>query len=401
MPWTHRIHEQYGEAVRLGPNRLSFISPQAWKDIYGHRTGGKKSNPKDVKFYTPEPNGEPSIFAITADDEHSVVRRIFSAAFSDKALKQQEPLVRTYIDQLIQAMRSAAKTSHNSEIDIVRLLNFATFDIIGDLTFGEPLGLLQRSDYTPWVTAIFDGIKAGAFLNNIQEYAIGRFAIRFIPGLQEKRRAHFEHTAERVDRRLANGSTKPDFWNLILGSNKGKMTVPQMHSHGAVFMLAGTETTATLLSGLVYLLLENPDKMQKLVEEVRQIQSEEDLTFENLARMPYLAACLQEGFRCYPPVAVGLPRVTPPGGNAICGKWVPENVRVSHLLPPPTSSHLLIRSQTRVAVPQWAAYHSRFNFQRPNEFIPGRWLPGTGFDKDKKDIVQPFSVGPRNCLGKK
>ncbi|KAB2571025.1 Cytochrome P450 monooxygenase rdc4 [Lasiodiplodia theobromae] len=265
IPWTHRIHEKYGEAVRLGPNRLSFISPQAWKDIYGHRTGGKKSNPKDVKFYTPEPNGEPSIFAIAADDEHSVVRRIFSAAFSDKALKQQEPLVRTYIDQLIQAMRSAAETSQNSEIDIVRLLNFATFDIIGDLTFGEPLG---------------------AFINNMQEYAIGRFALGLIPALREKRKAHFDHTAERVDRRLANGSEKPDFWNLILGSNKGRMTVPQMHAHGAVFMLAGTETTATLLSGLVYLLLKNPDKMEKLVEEVRQIQSEEDLTKASAATHP-------------------------------------------------------------------------------------------------------------------
>ncbi|GME59427.1 Cytochrome P450 [Neofusicoccum parvum] len=351
IPWTHQIHEQYGEAVRLGPNRLSFVSPQAWKDIYGHRTGGKKPNPKDTAFYTLEPNGEASIFAIRAEEDHSSVRRIFSAAFSDKALRQQEPLIRTYVDKLISNMQGMAAKDPGAELDLVRLLNFVTFDIIGDLTFGEPLGLLENSEYSPWVAAIFNSLKAGDVIRNLNE--------------------------------LEKGSVKPDFWNLVLGSNKGKISVPQMHAHGASFMLAGTETTATILSGLIYLLLKNPDTMQKIVEEVRQVQTEEELTFENLARMKYLAACLQEAFRCYPPVSVGLPRVTPPGGNAICGKWVPEN-----------------RIQTRVSVPQWAASHSKFNFERPYEFIPERWLPGTGFDSDNKDIVQPFSIGPRNCLGK-
>ncbi|KAL1623007.1 hypothetical protein SLS56_008484 [Neofusicoccum ribis] len=376
-----RIHEQYGEAVRLGPSRLSFVSPQAWKDIYGHRTGGKKPNPKDTAFYTLEPNGEASIFAIRAEEDHSSVRRIFSAAFSDKALRQQEPLIRTHADKLISNMQGMAAKDPGAELDLVSLLNFVTFDMIGDLTFGEPLGLLENSEYSPWVAAIFNSLKAGDVIRNLNEYAIGRLVTRFIPVLEEQRRAHFEHTAERVNRRLEKGSVKPDFWNLVLGSNRGKISVPQMHAHGASFMLAGTETTATILSGLIYLLLKNPDTMQKIVEEVRQVQTEEELTFENLARMKYLAACLQEAFRCYPPVSVGLPRVTPPGGNAICGKWVPEN--------------------TRVSVSQWAASHSKFNFERPYEFIPERWLPGTGFDSDNKDIVQPFSIGPRNCFGKK
>lgn len=52
-------------------------------------------------------------------------------------------------------------------------------------------------------------------------------------------------------------------------------------------------------------------------------------------------------------------------------------------------------------VPQWAAYRSPLNFKDPDSFVPERWLPDGGYDSDRKEVLQPFSFGPRNCLGKK
>lgn len=52
-------------------------------------------------------------------------------------------------------------------------------------------------------------------------------------------------------------------------------------------------------------------------------------------------------------------------------------------------------------VSQYSAYHSPLNFRDPDSLIPERWLDGTGFEKDSKEVLQPFSFGPRNCLGKK
>jgi Cytochrome P450 len=59
--------------------------------------------------------------------------------------------------------------------------------------------------------------------------------------------------------------------------------------------------------------------------------------------------------------------------------------------------------QTSVGVFQLAAFQSSANFHDGESFVPERWLPDAPpeFSKDNKDVVQPFSTGPRNCLGKR
>lgn len=74
-----------------------------------------------------------------AQEEHTRVRRIFSPAFSERALKQQEPLFRKYVDQLVRYLDQTA----GDQINLCDLLNFTTFDMMGDLTFGQPLGLVS------------------------------------------------------------------------------------------------------------------------------------------------------------------------------------------------------------------------------------------------------------------
>jgi cytochrome P450 len=54
-----------------------------------------------------------------------------------------------------------------------------------------------------------------------------------------------------------------------------------------------------------------------------------------------------------------------------------------------------------MGVPHWAASHLSANFTRPDEYHPERWLGDPTFAGDKLEVVQPFMVGPRNCVGKK
>lgn len=58
--------------------------------------------------------------------------------------------------------------------------------------------------------------------------------------------------------------------------------------------------------------------------------------------------------------------------------------------------------QTIAACHHYASYRSSSNFTFPHAFLPERWLGlDSRFEQDKKDVLQPFSLGPRNCLGKK
>ncbi|KAF4539469.1 Cytochrome p450 protein [Lasiodiplodia theobromae] len=380
LPWVQDIHKKYGEIVRTGPNTLSYTNPEAWKDIYGHRTGGKKSNTKDRFYYPPDFNGRHAINGIANDEEHGRVRRIFSHAFSDKALKEQEQIFESYSDHLVANVRSGV----NDKLDIAKLFNCTTMDIMADLTFGEPLGLLDKSEYTPWVAAVFGWIKAADIFRITMEYPfLGLLAKYLTPkSLIEQRKLHFHHSSDRVDRRIERGSDRPDIWNFVLKQPEGRrLDIGDMHANASVFMLAGSETTATLLSGILYFLCKNPDKMKKLRDEVwGSFESDQELTIENLRRLTYMAACIDEALRLYPPLPIGPPREVHPDGNIICGRWVP--------------------GQTRVAVAQYTAYRSPLNFKDPESYIPERWLPNTGYENDRREVMQAFAYGPRNCIGK-
>ena len=97
-----------------------------------------------------------------------------------------------------------------------------------------------------------------------------------------------------------------------------------------VFLVAGSETTATLLSGAIFYLLQNPSCMDRLKREVREaFPNAEDITMRSVTssgKLPYMEAVLQESFRCYPPVPSTLPRITGAEGALIEGRYVPPGV---------------------------------------------------------------------------
>jgi averantin hydroxylase len=129
----HDLHQQYGSVVRVAPNELSYIDPQAVSTIY-------QSNPefpKDPLHLPPFHKGTaPGILA--ADKEHhSRYRRMLAQGFSDKGIRAQQPLITRHVEQL---MRKLDVRCDQDAVDICEWYNWATFDVIGDLAFGEPFG---------------------------------------------------------------------------------------------------------------------------------------------------------------------------------------------------------------------------------------------------------------------
>ena len=106
------------------------------------------------------------------------------------------------------------------------------------------------------------------------------------------------------------------------------MNFEEMVEHASVLIVAGSETTATTLSGVTYFLAMNPDKRTKLDEEIRSsFTSGHEMDLNNTRKLPYLQAVLNESLRLYPATSGALPRMTPKGApTVISGFEVPQDV---------------------------------------------------------------------------
>lgn len=385
--YHRQLHERYGTVVRVSPDELSFNDPQAWRDIYGHGSKGTRGSapPKHWGRYN-STSLETADLVAAQGEAHAKVRRIFLPAFSDRALKQQEPLFTKYVDNLVAVLRNGVQENPRQDFDMVRLYNYTTFDIMGDLTFGEPLNMLAESKYDPWVSVIFDSVKVANRLSLLKFYPLAQklFDLLADAKIQEFKRQHADYAAQRVTKRIQHGRATAgvDLWDLVLGQEDGKgLTRVEMDANASLFMIAGTETTATLLSGLTYLLLRNPEKLRNVVREVRgAFATSAEIGMEGIAALPYMNACIKEALRMYPPVPVGLPHLTPQEGSTICGEYIPAGITVT--------------------APHHAMYFSEKHFKDATSFVPERWTGDERYANDQRAAVQPFSVGSRDCLGK-
>jgi cytochrome P450 len=164
VPNFQRLHEQYGPVVRVAPNELSYISPEALKTIYGHRQPGEGFR-KNPAFFQPATNGVHSILT-SEGDAHSSVRRKILPAFSDKALAEQQDILQHFTGLLIRKLREKVEASESSEpVDMFEWYIWTTFDLIGDLAFGEPFNCLEAASFTEWVALVFNAFKTFAFVN--------------------------------------------------------------------------------------------------------------------------------------------------------------------------------------------------------------------------------------------
>lgn len=148
-------------------------------------------------------------------------------------------------------------------------------------------------------------------------------------------------------------------------------------------LVAGRDTTASLLSLLWFQLARRPDIWEKLQGEVDELNG--DLpTYQRLRDMKYLKYCTNETLRLFPSVPfvpkMALKDTTLPHGGGKDGK-----------------SPMFVAKGTRIQYSMWALHRNKVVYgEDADEFKPERWAdsslrPGWNF--------LPFGGGPRACLG--
>lgn len=253
------------------------------------------------------------------------------------------------------------------------------------MSFGENFGNLEKGDYDPVSGSVKQISKELTMMQMFKYWKIASIRQFFLPkGVQGARQANFGRAMAMVERRVQKDTDKKDFLHYILAANDEKgMSRDEINVNVFSLNIAGSESTATAMSGAVFFMLTNPETYQKVVSEVRtRYKSEDNITLASLNDLVYLDAVMTEVLRLYPPVSGTLPRVVPFNGETIDGRFVPAG--------------------TTVGVNHYSTSRHPGNFTRADEFLPQRWLPYAEpeFLNDKKACAQPFSHGPRNCLGK-
>ncbi|PHH78242.1 hypothetical protein CDD82_3154 [Ophiocordyceps australis] len=387
-PRIAKLHAQYGPIVRIGPNHLAIEPSLAWTYVFANRPG-KPEYPKHAAFYGPE--GRYSLIGAPTTQAHRSLRKLLARGFNDAAIMSQESVIANQVDLLM--ARLSEHASRSQPVNMVEWFRFTTFDITGALTFGYSFGCLESQKYHPLAEVAFEAIRQNSWRRVLTAYTtfdIPDWLMSNLP-IFSHFRSVFNGAKLRAKERISLGEFgrygRPDFFTHLLQEPQPgdpPITEKQLYSNSFLLVMAGSDTTATTLSGLIFHISQNPETYKLLRDEIEsEFAAESDVTFRRCASLNFLNACIWETLRLYPPVPDIPPRVSP--GDVIDGYPIPEGTSISVYLFPP--------------------FRNSSNFVDADMFCPQRWLPShhalydSRFSKDNLSLVKPFSHGPRDCLG--
>jgi cytochrome P450 len=178
--------------------------------------------------------------------------------------------------------------------------------------------------------------------------------------------------------RLADGEVS--MIGLLLQARDSDTGAPlddaALRNEAAVIFMAGHETTANSLAWTWYLLSQAPETEQRLHAELSHVLCGRLPTLDDVPKLVFTRAVFEEAIRLYPPVPV-LARQSL-AEEKIRGRSIPQG--------------------SLVLVVPWLLHRHRKYWQKPDYFIPERFLPENAGNLVRHAYV-PFSTGPRICAG--
>ncbi|KAK0476255.1 cytochrome P450 monooxygenase [Armillaria luteobubalina] len=418
---VHDLHTKYGPFVRIAPNHVSVALPDAQTIIYGH--GSKALKPS---FYNAlKPSSFPDDVFTTRDRQaHTRKRKFISHIFSPKSVLELEPHVHHLVGQLLKQWDRLydgaleGLSGHEGEgwigregrlwLDCFPWMNYLAFDIIGDLAFGAPFGMVKAGKDVAQVPQ--DPLAVmGSYGQTGSKYATREIpAIEALHGrstttklgvvpewwrLLFKRIPFFRQGEDGVDallgmvvlavsKRLEVPTDRNDVLGKLL-AGKDEQGNPigreELSAESLGLVVGGSDTTSTTSCAIIYYLARAPGIQAKLHKELDEVLDSDVATAEQVKKLTYLQACINEGLRLHCTLGMGLPRVATENGIMISGNYFPGGTVVS------SPCYTIHRDST-----VWG--------NDPEEYRPERW-----FECDSAAVAKaftPFSVGPRACIGR-
>ncbi|KAK6857926.1 hypothetical protein PG995_005625 [Apiospora arundinis] len=337
---TQKMHEKYGDFVRTGPRHLSILRPAAIPAIYGPTTKCLRA-----PWYSATPGGLDDLSLLqTRDPEpHKRRKKLWERGLSFKALQSYEPRVRAKADLLLSRLAESA----GKPIDMTMYGMFYGFDVMSEVGFSKDFNMLKSGDEHPAIVALHDSLAVLSIVGSSMPWLLGM--LTRIPGasgsyqkfvtwcgveLQARRTVYNQEKATKGD---DHDPTDVISW-LLKAEDEGDIGAPKTdcswQEEARLLVVAGSDTTSTVLTNTLYFLAKYPEVYQKLQDEVDAALKtagggdEASITHEKIKDVSYLDWLVQETLRLKPAVPSGVTRLTPPGGLQIDEVRVPGDTIV-------------------------------------------------------------------------
>ena len=192
--------------MRIGPEILSVDGAIAWPDVMSTRPGKAEWSRHPMHF----DEYYKKTFIAAEPSSHRRYRRIFAPAFTEKAVRAQEPVLQTHTSVLLDQL----SRRQSQPLDLYKWLAYTTFDITAELNFGESFYGLEQDKMHFWVAVIFESVRITSLLRVFRQYPLLRKLLPLLmtKEMMAKKTAHENIVRDRVDRRIALGmDAKQDF----------------------------------------------------------------------------------------------------------------------------------------------------------------------------------------------
>ncbi|CAG2101453.1 unnamed protein product [Medioppia subpectinata] len=407
---------KYGKiyGTKLGSRPLLYVSDPMLINTMNTRDFHVFSDRSDMK--SGDPLNDRSLFNLMGN-EWKAMRSVISPTFSSGKMRSMHPIIIDCVHRLDQYLET--KAINGDELDVKRAMGNLTMDVIASCAFGTQIDThndhkthefvknaqqVFASTWRLWLSTLslyiipkvirerigFSNI-APSVRNFFQSAIKTIIARRMSESNPHKHKDYLQlmlnaqnKCADHTDNNDINDVNQQLFGETDLKDNtlrnkkqiNFEITDIDVLASSLLFLLAGYETTASLLSHLLYSLSVNEKCQQRLYEEINAFDG--NYSYESIARMPYLEACIAETLRLYNPLSIIL-------------KIANEDYKLG-------DTDITIPKGGFVAFDIQSLHHSPEYYPNPEVWDPERFLP-----ENRSQLVpytyMPFGTGPRNCVG--
>ncbi|OSS53726.1 hypothetical protein B5807_00491 [Epicoccum nigrum] len=323
------LHERHGSFVRISHDEVSVCHPEAIRQILLNPLPKSEwysvMSLPDARYQTP----------MSATDPKEQVRRTknLAAGFALSHVIKSEPHIDVCIRLLKHRLQEFA--SSKTPVHLDEWFNYMAFDVIGEVVFSQRFGFLEAGKDLGGSIAnsrlLVPYVTMAGFFRTFHRLTVGN------PLITDWNLMPTQHildtTLRALEARKKNKDVREDVLSLWLKQHESHPEkLPEKELHGCVNMTVGaaSDTVSASLQSFFYHLIRHPQYLSVAKQEIADANLTDDIvSYADASKLPFLQACLKEGWRMFPPVPFGLARIVPAKGVTIGGRYFKPGVKLS------------------------------------------------------------------------